>query len=73
VKFTGPLGSVGAFLESAREAHFKNLEVHFGPGASKMAGSMLKSPEVLEKENPYSCTDFLGTEIEPDFGTVLVL
>jgi hypothetical protein len=28
---------------------------------------------VLERENPYSCTDFLGTELEVDFGTILVL
>jgi hypothetical protein len=29
--------------------------------------------KVLERANPYSCTDFLGTEIEADFGIVLVL
>jgi hypothetical protein len=29
--------------------------------------------EVLERENTYNCMDFLGTKIEANFGTVLVL
>jgi hypothetical protein len=28
---------------------------------------------VLERENPYYCTDVLGIETEADFGTISVL